>query len=479
MNTSSTPPPHVRSRFKHAVMVVAALATLLVLVYSILSFWGRNKWSREQADLKAKGETLDIQALVPPDVPEKDNFFSTPLWQELAAGNKQRGEEFSQTLKGYEKGRGKGLYSQAKKGLKPLSAPMDLAAAAQVAKGVDPSLSGEPAEILLQRLAPAEGVLAELRESARRPAGRFPVQYKLGVVSGHLHVGVLMSASRYLVVRIAAEASLGRGSEAEENVLLLIRLQKTLEGEPDTMSQLVRLSIMEMITDSVWEGIYRQCWNAGQLKNIQTQLASIELRKSFIQGLRGDRAALVPMFEMISRVPLFPKNPGAISEFPLGLLMMAYPKGLVFDDLANYCNLIQQTIDTIQQAPDKQTFDPVATAQALESQMTYWPIKMLSRMSYSVLGKSYMRLLQCEAGLNEAIIACSLEQERLVSGTYPDVLPAGMPSDPVTWQALHYRKNPDGGYVLWSPALDKTNDQGALWDDKKKTGDWAWAMPWR
>ncbi len=479
MDTASKYPFRSR-RFKRALVVIAALATLLVLFYSILSFWGRNKWTQAQADLKAKGETLDIQALVPPDVPAEDNFFEAPLLRSVAAGNKKPREEFQKSVEGTERGRGKGLHAQARKGRQIFSAPLDLAMSAQVAQEANPSLTGEPAEVVLQHLALADGALADLREAARRPTQKHPIKYDLGLVAPMPYTPLFLQALLHLTVRIAAEASLGQGSAAEENVLLLIRLQKIYEGDPVLLSQLMRLSAVERMAGSVWEGIYRQCWSAEQLENIQTHLATIQLSPGFVLGLRGDRASMVPNFELMSKVSLLrAKNPAAIWDFPFLLPLMAYPKGLVFDDLATYSGLIQQTIETVQQKPDKRSFDPVAAATSLGSHWKYSPIRFFSRIAYVPLGKSYARLLQCEAELGEAIIACSLERERLTTGAYPNVLPTGLPLDPVTGKDFNYRKNPDGGYVLWSPGSDKADDQGTLWDDKKKVGDWAWVMPWR
>jgi len=86
-------------------------------------------------------------------------------------------------------------------------------------------------------------------------------------------------------------------------------------------------------------------------------------------------------------------------------------------------------------------------------------------------------------------VACALERHRLAHGEYPEnlapLVPAYLPTlppDVVDGQPLHYRRLPDGRFLLYSIGWNGKDDGGAvvLRDNRyldPKQGDWVWQYP--
>ena len=108
-----------------------------------------------------------------------------------------------------------------------------------------------------------------------------------------------------------------------------------------------------------------------------------------------------------------------------------------------------------------------------------------------------------QTACQEAMVACALERYRLAQGQYPDTLGALVP----TWlkqvpadlldpkgAPLKYRREADGGFVLYSIGLNRLDDRGMLapspsnepWRGFRPSdrffrlldeGDWVWSQP--
>ena len=58
-----------------ALVVLAALATLVAAFYLEENWRGKRAWENCQRELEAKGMLLDWNAYIPPAVPDEQNFF--------------------------------------------------------------------------------------------------------------------------------------------------------------------------------------------------------------------------------------------------------------------------------------------------------------------------------------------------------------------------------------------------------------------
>ena len=69
-------------RWRHvrvALFIVACLATLIALLYAEENWRGKRAWDRRVQELESRGITLDLASVIPPAVPDSQNFAAHPL----------------------------------------------------------------------------------------------------------------------------------------------------------------------------------------------------------------------------------------------------------------------------------------------------------------------------------------------------------------------------------------------------------------
>lgn len=475
---------------RRALFTAAVTITLIVLFYTVLSFWGRNEWAKTQAELRAKGETLDLTQLIPPDVPEQDNFFATPLWQELLdpENKKPRLLKFKEALGGEKPF----ALLRRNRGAEAFSTPLDLEAISELyqKRGLIPENSppSNSAQSIVDAMSGANEGLNELQESSLRPEAKFPLAYAKTFAMPLPHITHLMGISRLLQLHSAAEAALGRGDLAEKDVSLIFRLAETLEKEPILIIQLVRCATLQTGATSVWECIFYQCWTTEQLEQLEALLKKIDLTPGLSLALRGERAMTVHTIEPFTRDSDMSYFAGLLGGFPssnepfpaLSQVTMGYrlyPKGLIFDDLTNYSRIMQYAIEAASDAK----LSPMAMDTAIQDNYTenLFGTRLFTRIVSAGIMGSKFKFLETTARIREATIACSLERYYLAEGSYPDSLQSlsDLPPDPATGKPFKYKKQPDGGYQLWSVGADGEDNQGKPVNNQNSQGDWVWTMP--
>ena len=64
-------------------LVLGCLVTLVALFYAVEDWRGRRAWKNYKHAWEARGERFDLASFVPPPVPNDQNFFETPLWDDM------------------------------------------------------------------------------------------------------------------------------------------------------------------------------------------------------------------------------------------------------------------------------------------------------------------------------------------------------------------------------------------------------------
>ena len=70
--------------------VLACLGTLIALFYAVENWRGRQAWANFQREWAAKGEHFDLASVIPPTVPDGENFFMTKPWETLRLASTNR-----------------------------------------------------------------------------------------------------------------------------------------------------------------------------------------------------------------------------------------------------------------------------------------------------------------------------------------------------------------------------------------------------
>src|SRR5438552_408609 len=79
--------PSGRLIFRRVLFVLACVATLLALFYTVAKAHGRRVWENCRHELEAKGSSLDWAAYIPPPVPDEQNIFKAPKMAEWFVKN--------------------------------------------------------------------------------------------------------------------------------------------------------------------------------------------------------------------------------------------------------------------------------------------------------------------------------------------------------------------------------------------------------
>jgi hypothetical protein len=78
-------------------VVLGCLVTLVALFYAVEDWLGRHAWQSYKCAWEAKGERFELASLAPPPVPDDQNFFATPLWNDLHLVETNRGVVWDDT----------------------------------------------------------------------------------------------------------------------------------------------------------------------------------------------------------------------------------------------------------------------------------------------------------------------------------------------------------------------------------------------
>ena len=194
--------------FKKFLFACACLITMIALFYAEEDWRGKHDWDKYKNEWEAKGERFDVQSVVPPPVPDDENFALAPIWVEsmkAVLGPKNSAQWFGTHYA--ENGRtnfsnrlalslehGNDWQDEPTNGYWARGTVTDIAAwqayfrapiqtnknstAATNAFPIAPQPQ-TPAQDVLLALSKYDSAIEELREASHRPYSRFPVNYGL------------------------------------------------------------------------------------------------------------------------------------------------------------------------------------------------------------------------------------------------------------------------------------------------------------
>ncbi len=516
------PPAQRTTRWFHWANLRAVLFGLLASVTclasgSTVSNWrGRQAWETYQADAIQRGVELDLVALMPPRVPDAENFAATPLLLKYQSGTPEwqafkASPEHGQTpmpiqlhdlkvpkqippnSESWHTGRRTDLPAWQAYYRAATNWPADASPLA-------------PAEDVLRALGRHDAALAELRAAAARPRTWFNIHVTEDGASTLIpHINVLRTATDVVRLRAVAELASGRTNEAFADVHLMFRLGDALKDEPMLITHLVRLAMHTMTLRVIWEGLADHRWTDAQLAHFQANLAKLNFAAELRHGMAGERAFGNRIIEYLRRKPEMLPIIGQPEPSMTGLGgstgFRVVPLGWFYYEQINYHRMFDQYImASLPTATGK--FDP-ALIQAKGAAMTrelhreHPPSKailrhrILTNLLLPALEKAMHRACQAQAFTDLALTACALERHQLAQGSYPESLGALAPEfaaavrpDPMNGEPLRYARTADGRFRLWSVGWNGKDDGGEVVlrepgrkDVDFEKGDWVWPVP--
>ncbi|MDB6057196.1 MAG: hypothetical protein JWO95_1040 [Verrucomicrobiales bacterium] len=500
---------------------LAALVTFIALYHAEENWRGARAWKKFKREREAAGEVMSANSLVPPPVPDDQNFAMTPFFA-----------PFYDFIPGTQKQRDTNAVERAQNFAKNIpDAPTvstndsetDLVGFANaILHPKDKPNDGQPmvtdrvaaARVVLQTLNQLSPIFDELRAASQRPYVRFNIAYdwpdKIAIVLPHLMV--LKPLSRNLSIRATAELALNQTDAAMADTKLGLYIAETASHEGIVISELVRAAALHVALQSLVIGLRDHQWTDAQLEQLEVALQKIDLIDGMATALNGESKVLVnSAFERLrtehnrlklleSWSELTESRPAGAAGNPIAqfLFWVAVPRGWVDFEQLNYERLfyadIMSAIDT-----QNHSVDPVKAARGDEEIQNVKGLglvhnvlhhEVIALIALPALTRIAFKTTMAQADINMATVACALERYRLAHGQFPadlnGLVPqflSALPNDAVKGGALNYRR--DGGtYVLYSIGWNATDDGGKVVVGKNskadaKQGDWVWGVPGR
>ncbi|CAN5478565.1 hypothetical protein BH09VER1_BH09VER1_27180 [soil metagenome] len=501
------PPPIPKSPLRMVLWIIGLL--LLAGVAVPVTFWaiGYFQWKKLEGELRAKGEKLSMLEMAPPAIPDAENFFSDPVWEELSdlVSEKKGGilqprlkegerqlDHLNPPLSRDEQQRLKAKYPEVvwAAGFERRSAVV-LTAWNKKPENASPAELRRVAEFIEEVLSPAAPLFTMMKSLSKHPQARYPLRYDLNVAMPMPHVSYLLQYGQMLSMKARAEIALGQNDKAFADVGLIFYLADTMKDDPMLVPFLVRVSMAAMGIDVIAMGLKSHAWDEGALREFEHHLASLHFMEDLPKALRGERGSFYAMINELRKN----KNAGQViagmtpaedgkSPSKAGRALF----GVMFDlfgyyDQATYGRLTQEWIERLDAAGTRGVPAEPEVKGELET-LRRPPVKMMFHfftmimLPAQVVCEAKAAEIQDRVGMGR--IACALELYWLKNHGYPkgltslgpELLP-DIPRDVVDLQPFKYQLRSPQEYLLYSRGIDHRDDGGEP-AYSSGPGDWVW-----
>jgi hypothetical protein len=490
--------------------LLVGVISVIVLFYAEESWRGKRAWAALQREAAARGESLELSSVIPPPVPDDQNFALAPGVPKLIEPN---------SLPFYHGGPDKWPAAQFNWALQQ---PIDLAAwqtffrrhplttsntttdnVSRLAFPVGPEPQAPAADVLLA-LSRYDSALAVLRAANQRPKVRYPFAYDYGwfALAGPYGSPAenIYAAVHILCLRAVAELAQDQSEAALQDTLLALRLADSFRQEPYDQLHRSRAAMLRFCLQPVWEGLAGHRWNEAQLFTLQQRFADMDPLPEFRVWARGETLL---MMNLADQFHAFLKGRDSVwgdrlasaedsDRFWVWFFRVVYPVGWLYQDKVWIYRFYERRADTskaLNPANQKQWYAEMR--RAIDPAL----LIMVAPKLQEVFREGAQGVLFFQTVCQEVTVACALERCRLAQGQYPaslaTLVPTWLKQVPTDLLAaggapLKYRREADGGFVLYSVGLNRVDDQGkpgsldkdwrGVQSDSPRLdeGDWVW-----
>jgi hypothetical protein len=522
-------------------LVLGCLVTLVALFYAIENWRGGRAWQNFKHEREAKGERFDMASFVPPPVPADQNFFETPLWNDMhfvetngttvwsdpdqhnriiftafgpqgndapSTGRWTKGQHVDLLAwQGFYRGnsnnvpeprlrKGENTAAQAFRNRYGLNAPPTSPPTNYFPIAKEPQT---PAADVLLALSKFDENRQLLIAAAARPQARFWINYDAGFAMLLPHLARIKASAQYLALHANAAQKAGDRETALQDVKLMFRLIETIHDEPILISHLVRFATLAIAMQPVWEGLADRQWTDAQLSAIETELSKLDFLADYQLAMRAERACGVWGVDYIRKQGIYAlegmvdpnrtSGPAEWEKFLGKALFRLIPSGWFDQNKVSLCRVHEQCLMPLLAQEDRRVA-PAAATQRLDSLLArqrFGPFNALAKMLLPSLGRIAEKCAYAQNNADLARVACALERYRLANGQFPDTLDAlapkfiaKLPHDLINGDPLKYRRTDDGQFVLYSVGINETDDGGKIELTQSGGADWHkgdWTWP--
>ena len=449
----------ISGRIQKRIWVSIGIFILLAaLVAQSLKWAGRSGWENWKAKWEVKGEKFDIASVIPPKVPDHQNFAKSQFFAPL-----------------FDHDVDSPTFNEARD-------RFDIKTASSLRYAWR---KGKHRDFVVWESAFYESDLAKLADDLKRPHCRFNIRYEDGFAAVLPHLSTMKNAATLFALSSAQRLSKGDTTGAWQDTLNGIRLGEQLRTEPFLISQLVRIAILEINFQTYWEGQVNHQWSAEQLTAFQETFQTIDLLAGMESAIRAERNMINYWFTSVAQEGI--QTQGLVDELnsSLGFFPAFFFYGNQYQINRILTEIILPGIDVSNHRLNVHQFKKMEE-EMLDLKSSFLPFRhAIALMMLPGLDKYALKVSQTQAALDQSAIVAALERYRLAEGSYPEKLAALMPKfiakipgDLFHEQGLVYRINEDNSFTLYSTGYNGTDDNGEFFIGGESIdfakGDWPW-----
>ncbi|MGB0578940.1 MAG: hypothetical protein ACPGVU_04490 [Limisphaerales bacterium] len=459
---------------------LVTLVSVHMLICSLEYWRGRSAYASLKRELERKGGSLSLESVIPPPVPDEQNFCAIPLLQsqvrfagEVTLFNRRKPVASPQ----HERVRKLALPNYEGEWMFAKIANLDPVRNAMSTNRFETVVESDSAARTILRYCESQTALTELRQAMSRPHTRWNLPYESGWfvdMAANSRNHALWVITKTLRLRALAALAEEQPNLALENVLVSLRLSDSLQGEPSPFAFDKRHQLLGWTLAPVWEGLARRAWSEDHLSQMQKRLNGLDL---IAEGREQDRiTAIVWMsFWRDARRTLtignlfrhwseLQNDPG--EAIGMTLAWVGRPSGWDYLNMVNTYRWLD---------PDREPDffalpnDPVACI--------FFVPKFEALIAYREEHRPLLHLAYLQAR-----VACALERYWLQHETYPESLETLVPQWIDELPALSYRRTPNRRYLLHSPERKTVPDEYQPLEHRSERrtaelGDSVWRYP--
>ena len=339
-----------------------------------------------------------------------------------------------------------------------------------------------------------------IRAALRRPYARMYGDYTQPYAGPIPNFLMMRTLAQILADRVNCHYLLDDSAAALTDLTLLHDVCRILEAKPTGKPMTLVAAMMDVAITGVYaytivEGFQLGAWHEPQLVALQQQLSQTDLLPITVECFLAQRAAsansleTIPPAEMFKQMSKMNNQEGGLLDMlknPFYAFLLFAPRGWVYQNMVFGAKLhpLFEIGDTARHLvlPEIARRD----AQEIEARSKWSPYSFLRTIANPNFTKAWRTTAHNQTLVDQAQIACALERYRLAHGEYPESLAAlvpqfieKIPHDIIGGRPLHYRRSPDGTFLLYSIGWDEKDDGGVVVRDSNGnedlgSGDWVW-----
>ncbi|HVU09484.1 MAG TPA: hypothetical protein VHG89_13185 [Verrucomicrobiae bacterium] len=492
------------------ILIAAGIVFVLAILISVVHHYQlRFAVANYVAELKAKGEPMELAQVIPPSVsPEKNSALL--FWKAVALFTTN--DDVLTTN-----------WPTAMHGITPGKAIVSWAQSE--IRDEDSTNSWTQLQEALARNREAFKLLNQITNNA---AFDFNLQYTQRFEMTITNLIFEKKSAQKLSADAIYDLHVGDAISAAKNVRTILALVNGTGDERTVISQLVRIAIAQIAAADTWELLQSTNLTDESLAELQKSWLQLEFIQALERALPLEREGALTMvakwrnsnselqhyFDLKKRVKTFFgnddeedslwKNAKLKTVIFLWRYWWSYPDELRYlkgyDVLANaaksaetngfYQTALQYQNSELERLGISKLDDEFATLFSGETDFH----SMLSE-SIVTLGNVTRKVMQVEVARQTAIAAIALKRHQLKHGNYPKDLDSlvpeflsAVPLDPVDGKPLRYKLNADGTFLLYSigengmddggnPAPEKNVESSNFFWQYPNALDWVWPQP--